>query len=333
MRRRTLLSFGAAGALALASAPLGLQAQTPNRRRRVGFLSPGVSTSRNVWVSLETFLKGMSDHGWVEGRDFDFAVRFGENQNDRLPLLARELVALAPDVLVAAVNPAQNHLHDATKTIPIVFALGGDPVLSGLAASHNRPGGNVTGVMNQLAETFMPKLLQFAHELVPGASRIGMPFNGSNPESENMRKHAEAAAKTLNVTLMPVEVRVPDDLDAAFAKLAAAGAELILPTSDNLFWVQSKRMGALAFAAKLPWIGGQREQVLDGAILGYGVNVVPNFRRAASFVDRILKGARPGDLPIEFPTTFDMVVNLKVARALGISIPQTIMIYATEVIE
>jgi putative tryptophan/tyrosine transport system substrate-binding protein len=327
MKRRAF----AAGALALALAPATGHTQSP--RKRVGFLTPALESSPNTIAVVAAFLRGLAERGWVEGRDFEFLARYADNQNDRLPALARELVALAPDVILATINPAPIYLHEVTRTIPIVMGYGADPVLLGLAASHNRPGGNVTGIMGSLADGFMPKKLQFAHELMPRAVRIGLPFNVSNPAHVAPLRAAEEAALTLGLVPVPVEVRRPEDLPAAFAALKAGGAEMVVPVGDNLFAIYAEQISALATAAGWPYVGSIRSDVAAGAILGYGSNVLANFHRAAYFADRILKGTKPGDLPIEFPTTFDLVVNLRTAKAFGITIPDTIMILATEVIE
>jgi putative tryptophan/tyrosine transport system substrate-binding protein len=328
INRRTFTT----GALALAAVPFTVLAQV-TRKRRVGWLSPGVSMSVTSLATRQEFLNGMADLGWVEGRDFELISRFAENRFDRLPALAREMVEIAPDVIIATVNPATGYLREATSTIPIVMGFGSDAVAQGLAASLNRPGGNVTGIIVTEADGLIPKRLQFAHELVPSAKRIGVPLDASNPLVPSFRRAAAAAAESLKVSLILVEFRTADDLEPMFAMLKAQGAELVVAQGGNIFFVQSKRVGEIAAKLALPWIAQTREEVRDGAIFGYGTNVLAAFRRTAYFVDRILKGQKPGDIPIEFPTTFDLVVNLKVAKTLGIAIPATIMILATEVIE
>jgi putative tryptophan/tyrosine transport system substrate-binding protein len=334
IRRRELLSLGTAGTLVLAAAPFAARAQVPKHRHLVGYLAGGFATTGSAAALLqERFLEAMAERGWINGRDFDLVSRFAENQFDRIPELARQIVAQAPEVIVAGTTQPLVELSRLTTTIPLVFASGIDPVPLGLVVSHNRPGRNVTGIMSALDDGFAPKQLEMGHELMPAATRIGVLVNPTNPSHALYFKGAERAATALRLIIVPAEVRTPDDLEGAFARFAAERVQLVQALADNLTFIQATRVAKLAEAARLPVIGAFREQAEAGFVMTYGVNLAANFRRAGQMTDRILRGSKPADLPVEFPTLFDVILNLKMAKLLGLTAPPTILIRATEFIE
>jgi putative tryptophan/tyrosine transport system substrate-binding protein len=310
--------------------PLNGLAQTPPKRPLIGFLSAGSKATGGRYYS--GFPLGMRELGYVEGRDYVFEDRYAEGDLDRLPLLAAELVQLNPDVVVAGSISVALVVKKASITIPVVAASLIDPVGFGLVASHARPGGNVTGILSSL-ETLPGKQLELARELMPAASSIGILINLSNANGAVVRRDTETAAATLGVKLVVAEVRIPADLEAAFRALQDARVELAFVPPDAMFLSERRRVAALAFAARLPTMCARRELVEEGALMSYGINLRENFRRAAFYVDRILQGAKPGDLPVELPTKLELVVNLKTARALGITIPESFLVRADEVIE
>ena len=315
--------------VSLASPRVAL-AQNPAKRPLVGVLATGSLASASRLVS--GFPEGMRELGYVEGIDIDFEYRYADGDYARFPALAEELVRFKPDVIVAS-NPASAlAVKHATTTIPIVAVTLTDPVGLGLAASHARPGGQVTGILSNL-DGLPGKLLEILREVVPGAVRIGVLINVGDPSDNIQWQDAEAAATALRVKLVPVEVRAPADLDAAFQLLQREHVDAISVLRDGMFLNERQRIAALAAAARLPAIYSLREHVEAGGLISYGVNLRESWRRAAYYVVKILKGAKPGDLPIELPTKMELVINLKTAKALGINFPQTVTTRADEVIE
>jgi len=250
---------------------------------------------------------------------------------DRFPQLAEELVRLAPDVIMAAVTPAALATRKLTQTIPIVCPLLADPIRLGLIASESRPGGNVTGLLFRL-EGLTGKQIELALELIPNLARIGLLVNVASGVIID-RQEAESASQRLGIKLVPAEVRTPNDLDAAFQALANDGVQAVIVLVDGMLFNERNRVAALAAAARLPAIYGFRDHVDAGGLVSYGVNLADNFHRAAAYVVKILKGAKPGDLPVEFATKFEMVINLKTAKAVGLEVPPTLLARADEVIE
>jgi ABC-type uncharacterized transport system substrate-binding protein len=326
MRRRDFFTLlgGAAAAW-----PRGVLAQVLSRRPLIAVLSAQSSASASRLVS--GFTQRLQELGYVAGRDVDIAYRYADGDLARLPALADELVRLTPDVLVAFSTPAAIAASQATAAIPIVAANVTDPVAFGLVASHARPGGNVTGTLATL-DTLPEKQLAFAAEVVRGAVKVGMLLTGFQAHAVQ-RKGAEGAAAALAIKLMPVEVRLPDDLDAAFQSLARERVDGVLVLQDPMFLTERRRIAMLAIAARLPTIFGFREHVEAGGLMSYGIDLRANYRRAADYVDKILKGTKPGDLPVELPARFELVVNLKTAKALGIDVPLHLQQLADEVIE
>jgi putative ABC transport system substrate-binding protein len=275
----------------------------------------------------------LRDLGYVVGESIVIEVRGADGRVDRLPGLAAELVALPVDVLVtAAASPAARAAKEATSTIPIVFVSVGDPVGIGLVDSLARPGGNATGLSSAATE-LVAKRLDLLKEIVPGARRVDAVWNFSNPVAALDLAEMETAARVLGLIVSAHDVRDFAALDNAFATIASQPPDALLISQDAFFTVNRQQIVQRVSSSRLPSLYGAREFVVDGGLISYGVNRPDLSRRAAVYVDKILKGARPADLPVERPTRFDLVVNLKTARALGLSIPQSILQQATEIIQ
>ena len=278
------------------------------------------------------FLQGMRELGYVEGQNWTFEGRYADGDQVRAQSLAEELVRIKPDVLVSGAMAGVIAFKKFTDTIPIVSPVLVDPVGFGFARSHARPGGNVTGVLLTV-EDLPSKQLALAVEMIPNARKIGLLVNPGNPTHEARRHTVEAAAATLGITLVALQARIPDDLHAAFDKLTRERVAMVLAPSDAMFLNERKRIALLAMAARLPTMFGERQNVEDGGLMSYGINVRESWRRTAAFVDKILKGTKPGDLPIEFPTKLELVINLTAAKILDLTIPPTLLARADEVIE
>ena len=270
---------------------------------------------------------------YVEGRDLVFELRWADGKVDQLPILAKELVGFAPDLIVTATAAAAVAAKRVMPNIPIVSATLVDPIGTGLVASLARPGGNVTGMSLVSFETLLGKQLEFAREVISDVRRVGMLVNTQNPAALFQRDSAEAVAPGLGVTLISAEIGAPEDLNGAFGALARQGSEIVLVLTDALFITERRRIAALAVAARLPTIGGIRDMAEAGAFVSYGTDLTENWLRAAYFVDRIIRGSRPADLPVEQPTKYQLVINLKTAAALGLAIPPALLAGADEVIE
>ena len=304
------------------------EAQAPAKVHRIGFLSPRSPTD-NPHL-LEAFRQGLRELGYVEGQNIAIEYRFGEGRPERLPALAADLVRLKVDVIVTGAPPAPEAAKQATSTIPIVFAVTGDPVAQGLVASLARPGGNITGLAN-LAQEVVGKQLELLKEVAPKVSRVAVLQNPSNHAHPFVLRQAEGAARALGLQLHIVQARTPAAIDAAFAAMRSQRAGGVLVLRDSLFSAQRTQIAALAAKSRLPAVYGLREEAEAGGLMAYGANVPLMYRRAATYVDKILKGAKPADLPVEQPTKFELVVNLKTAKALGLTIPQSILVRADEV--
>jgi putative tryptophan/tyrosine transport system substrate-binding protein len=328
LRRRDFITLiGGAAALAW---PLAAVAQVSGRRPLIAWLSLGEKTAS--WVFVDAFLQGMRDLGYTERENFDFAPRFAEGYIDRLPALAQELVQLRPSVILApASGPAVAAKH-ATAAIPIVSPALADAVHLGLVASESRPGGNVTGI-TPYVKGLPAKQLELAREIVPGASRIGVLANLSDPKAPAQWQELEAAGHELGVKVVMADAHNPDDLDRAFQALAGRRTGVVIVLQTSMLLSERRRIAALAAATRLPVVYGYREHVDDGGLISYGVDLRACFRRSAYYVQKILNGVPPGDLPIEFPTKLELVINLKTAKALGLAVPPTLLARADEVIE
>jgi putative ABC transport system substrate-binding protein len=326
MDRRAWLG-GTVGLLALLR---DARAQQPTRIRRIGYLEPGSITDGEPL--FEAFRQGLRDRGWVEGQSIAVEVRAAAGKYERLPELAAELVRIKVDVVFAVGTPAAVAAQRATTTIPIVIGRVADPVGSGLVASLARPGGNITGWTHQGLE-LREKLLDLVKEAVPGATRIGVLWNPANPNHGPSLQYIEAAARTLAVELQLIGVQKPEEIENAFSTLGRKRAQALIVFQDGMFLARGSQIIALAARSRLPTIYATTALVRGGGLMGYGVNLIEMYRRGVSFVDKILKGAKPGDLPIEQPTQFELVINLKTAKALGLTIPPAVLARADQVIE
>ena len=332
MRRREFITLLGGAAASSACWPFAgrAQQQAAGRLPLVAVLVGPSQAASWGWVSA--FSQGMQELGYVEGRDLEIVYRYADGDLTLLPALVDELIKLKPQVVVTGGSALLLAVNRAAPAIPIVGAALADPVGFGLAVSLARPGGQVTGIMYTL-DTLPGKQLQIVLEVMQGAKRIGCLVNITNPTNKIYRLNAETAAAALGVQLVPVEVRVPDDLDGAFRKLAHEHVEIVLVLLDGMFLNERPRIAALAAAARLPSMYGEREHVVDGGLMSYGILSGDNWRRTASFVDKILKGAAPGELPIELLTRLELVVNLRTAKALGLTIPESFLFRADKVIE
>jgi putative tryptophan/tyrosine transport system substrate-binding protein len=279
-----------------------------------------------------SFMEGMRELGYVEGGNIDVVYRFADGHMERLPSLAGELIQLAPKVLVAAVTPAAVAAKSLTQTIPIVCPILSDPIDLGLIAGMSRPGGNVTGLMSRI-DDLIGKQIELAAQLVPGLARLGLIVNVSSSEVVIARQEVERAGKRLGLKLVSAEVREPNDLDTAFKLLLNEHVQAAVILADAMLFQERRRVAELAAAARLPAVYGFRDHVDAGGLISYGVNYAENFRSAATYVVKILRGAKPSDLPVEFPNKLELIINLKAAKALGLDIPPTLLARADEVIE
>ena len=325
MRRRQILSLTVAG---LAALSLPALAQSERRVRRIRYLSAGGLQNNAAW--LAAFRQGMAELRWVEGRDYVIDARYANGVARALPGLAAELVATQPDLLLATADDSVRQLAQRTKTIPIVFAIAQDPVGSGLAASLQRPGGNATGLTN-LNRDLGAKRLQLLKEAFPRVAHVVLLFE-PNVGLSPVKEIKEAAAR-LKIRVTPIELRQSADIEPAFKRGAALGAQAYMVAQGFLTSVQGQVIADRVLRSKVPAIFENNQLVEAGGLMSYGPSWEDNFRRAAAYADKILKGAKPGDLPIEQPTRFELVINMKTARALGITIPQSILLRANRVIE
>ncbi len=295
--------------LALVAAPLGAEAQQATKVPRIGWLGFGFGTSPAAMELMDAFRKGLRQHGWVEGQNVVIEYRSAEGRAERFPDLAAELVRLPVDVLVTSSGePAILALKRATTTIPIVMAVSADPVGTGLVASLARPGGNVTG-LSILATEVAGKRLEFLKEIVPRASRVAVLWNAAYPGKALELRETQSAARVLGMSLRPVEVREPGDLPAAFSAIAMAKPDALITFADPLTNTHRTQIVEFAVRNRLPVISEVRFFADEGGLMTYGPSVTDMCRRAAIYVDKILKGAKPGDLPVEQPTKFELVIN------------------------
>ena len=328
-------AFMAAIAGAVLAAPLAAGAQPAGKVFRIGFLVLGSLESDDRRPSLLAFRQALRERGYVEGRNIIVEYRAADGKTDRLPALANELVGLKVDLIVAAATPCARAARQASTTIPIVAPNMADPVQDGLVASLARPGTNVTG-STFLGPELVPKRLALLKEVLPGASHIGVlwhPGAFGERTMDDMVKETEAAARRLGVQLQFAEVRRPDELDRAFSTLARARAAALLVFPSVMLFNERRRIVALAAQSRLPAMYQSREFAELGGLSAYGSSITDGYRHAAVYVDKILKGAKPGDLPVEQPTKYELVINLKTAQALGLTIPRSLLRRADQVIE
>jgi putative ABC transport system substrate-binding protein len=315
--------------LSLLTAPLTSKAQQAANVPRLGLLIPGSSAA--FAPRIEAFRHGLRDLGYVEGRNITIAYRFTEGQADRLPELVAELIRLQVDVLVTDGDVAIRAAKHATTTIPIVMAVSGDPVGVGLVASLARPGGNITGLSMMLPEV-SGKRLEFLQEAVAKLSHVAVLWDPTAPASPIAFKETQTAAHALGLQLQSLEVRGPDEFDQAFAAMTREHADALVVLSNPLFFSHRRQLAELTVRHRLPAIFYLKEYTEAGGLMAYGADAADMYRRAATYVDKILKGAMPADVPVEQPIKFVLCINLKAAQALGLTISPTLLFQADEVI-
>ena len=327
-RRSFVLALGA-GALA----PLSLVAQPQPKVRRIGFLATrSRSTVSNPDVYYDAFVQGMRDLGYVEGKNLVIEWRFADGKYERLAGLAAELVQMKPEVIVTHGTPGPQAMRQATSTIPIVTASAGDPVASGFAVSLTRPGGNITG-LSLIAIDLSPKHFELLTIMVPRLSRVAVLANPGNSSHPAILKSLQTAAQQVGIKVLPMDARTPEEIERGFAMMKRERAEAVIVAADGFFVGQRRRIAELAAKNRTPSMYAFREHVGAGGLMSYGQNLTEHYRSAATYVDKILKGAKPGDLPFEQPTRIHLAINRKTAKALGLKIPQELLLRADEVIE
>jgi putative tryptophan/tyrosine transport system substrate-binding protein len=322
MKRREFIA--ATAALLVSLRRSGAQG-TPHR---IGYLG-----GTQNWAIVEVWRARLRDLGWIEGKNLIVDYRFFEGHAERIPALVAELVALKPDLLVASSPQTALALKSATATIPIVFVGVADPIGLGLVQSLSRPGGNITGLATMVPQDFLAKRIQIIQELVPGASKIALLVIPANPMHRLIVADVAGTARELGLALLIVEATTPEEIDAAFASAAAQHADAIVDVGDTLTIQQAPRIVALAAKYHLPATYLYRQSANEGGLIVYGPDLSDLFRRTAGYVDKILKGTRPSDLPVEQPTKFELVINMKTAKALGLTVPPALLVRADQVIE
>ena len=327
MQRRRLLGVAASG---LATIALPVLAQTERRLRRIGFFSTASASANSSY--LDAFRAGMLELRWVEGRDYVIDDRYANGVAQDLPGLAAELVATRPDLLLAPGDEPARLLVQRTKTIPIVFAIAQNPIGTGLAASLRRPGGNATG-LTSLATELSAKRLQLLKETFPRVAHVVLLFNPDNVGSVSQAKEIEGAAPRLGVRVTAIELRQPADVEPAFQRATALGAHAYMVATGGVADSQRQAIADRIVRLKTPAMFADSQYVEAGGLMSYSISFPDNYRRAAGYVDEILKGAKPGDLPIQQPLKFEMVVNMKTARAIGATFTETFMLRVDRVIE
>ncbi len=330
MLRSALSGLGLGLAVAAMIGSGAASAQSAARIFRVGYIV--VATPEEQAHLTRAFEDALRDLGYVEGRNVVFERRFAHGDAQRLPDLAAELVKLAPDVIVTGGNPVIAAVRRTATTIPVVMGISRDPVGAGFVASYGRPGGNVTGLAADPMPDVLGKDLEVFKEILPRAQRVALLWNPVPPGADTYRKVAENAARRLGVTMQVVEVRERNDLEAAFDAMVLERADGVWVLPDPLTFTARRQVVALSMKHRLPSVYWQREYVDSGGLVSYGSSVATAFRRAAWYVDRILKGAKPGDLAVEQAAKFELVVNLGTAKSLGLVIPQSLLLRADEVI-
>jgi len=328
-RRAAILAFVVLGA---AVRPLISCAQAQDKLWRVGVLHPARRPT-GVAPDAAALLRGLEALGYAEGKNLKIEWRYADGKYDRFASLAAELVQLRMDVIVTGGPTATGAAQKMTATIPIVMANSDDPVQSGFVKSLAHPGGNITGLSNISGE-IGPKQLEMLLSMVPGLSRVAVLVNPANSSSIAMvLNRIQSAAPAQGTTILPVEARTPQDIEAAFTRIVRQKAGAVIVVQDAVFNQQRGRLADLAAKNRLPTIGRDRSYAEAGGLMSYGPNALDNYRRVATYVDRIFKGARPGDLPVEQPTKFELIINSKTAKVLGLAIPQPLLLRADRVIE
>jgi putative tryptophan/tyrosine transport system substrate-binding protein len=325
MRRRAfIILFG--GTVAF---PLAARAQLAGKQPTIGFLGSGTFAAQGQWVA--SFLERLRELGWIEGRNFTIEYRWAEGSSDRAAELAAEFVRLKVDVIVTYANPMVVAAKQTTSVIPIVFAAAADPLGTGLVASLARPAGNITGLSVQNTD-LAGKHLELLRDLIPDLRRLAIMANVNNPASLLEMRAVQEAARTIGFEVAALEIRQAEDIAAAFEVLKDH-TEALYVCIDTMLFSNRIRINTLAIGARLPTMLSNREFVAAGGLMSYGANFPDLFRRAGDYVDKILRGAKPADIPVEQPTKFDLVINLTTAKALGLTVPPTLLALASEVIE
>ena len=323
-RRRSLVLLAAAAS----SAPVRSFAQPPPKIRRIGFLTPRASPD----PFFDAFREGMRELGYVNGTNVTIEPRHANGQYDRLPALAAELVRLDPEVIATYGTAAAKALQQHTRSIPIVVAAAVDLVGAGIVASLARPGGNVTG-LSVIAVDLSPKHLELLQTVIPRMVRVAVLVNPGNAANAAVLKNVQAAAQPLGIKVLPVEARTVEEMTRGFAAIARDHGGAVIVAADAFFSGQGRLVAELSLKHHLPTIGIYRDHVLAGGLMSYGQDIAQFHRQAATFVDKILRGAKPADLPVEQPTKFELVINLKTAKALGLTVPPLVLLRSDQVIE
>jgi putative ABC transport system substrate-binding protein len=320
----------ALGGLALAAPLAAFAQQRPAKVPRIGYID--TSSAGIADIRLDRLRAGLRDLGYAEGRNVVLEVRWAEGKYERIPALAVELLKQEPDVIVAAGPATIRVVQRATATVPVVMVASGDPLALGFVASLSRPGGNITGLSNMSAD-LSSKYLELLRVAIPKLSRVAVLVNPSAPSHLDFLKSIQTSAQATRARVSSVQAGTASQIEAAFSvmKRERAGALIVLP--DGLFNAQGPRIAELAVQQRLPTMFATRELVEAGGLMNYGQNISEQFYRAATYVDKILKGARPADLPVEQPTTIELVINLKTAKAIGLTVPQELLLRADRVIE
>ena len=324
-RRRKLLR-AVLGAVALA--PLVSWAQDQSKVWRIGFLASDASSTR----VYDGFQQGMRELGYIQGKNCSITWRFADGRYERLPSLAAELVRLNVDIMVAGTALSVQAAHQATATIPIVMVAVPDPVGEGFATSLSRPGGNITGLTNIVTEVSI-KHLELLRTAVPKLSRVAVLINPHNPSDSLILEQIQGAAYSMGVKVLPVEAGIAKQIEAGFGTMIRERTQALIVAADAYFDVQREQIAKLAVENRLPAISSNREMTEAGGLMSYGQDLGEHYQRAATYVDKILKGAKPGDLPIEQPTVLRLIINSKTAKALGLAIPRELVLRADRVIE
>jgi len=327
MHRRNFLTLLSA----TAAWPRVAAAQSAKKRPVIGIFGQGAPAQRQGLRFIQSFLHGMRELGSIEERDFDVVARMAESTED-LPRAAKDLVQLNPDVILASASGMAVAAKMATTKIPIVVPVLGNPIAPGLIQTEARPGGNLTGIMPYV-KGLPAKQLELAQEIVPGARKIGILNNSIDVKARGQWDEIEAVTPKLQIEIASVDVRKPEDIEPAFKEFAAEHVAVVVVLQSSLLIIERGRIARAAAAARLPTVYGYREHVETGGLISYGINLDACFHRAATYVYKILKGVPAADLPVEFPTKLELVINLQTARALGLQVPPTLLARADEVIE
>lgn len=323
-RRQVLIAFAVSSAV-----PFAALAQQSQKIYRVGFLFSGTLATR---PQAQAFWRGLSELGYIEGKNVAIEIREGKGQNAKMPELAAELVSWKPDVIVAVTTTAALAAQQASRSIPIVFAVVSDPIGSGLVKSLARPEANITGVSNNL-DLLGPKQLQLLKEVLPKTYRVGLLWNARSQQNVQMVKKLEGTAPGLGMELRSFPIREPNEVPAVLASAARESPHAIFVLADQITFDHRRAIISAASTAGIPTIHTWPEEAADGGLVAYGPSLVDQYHRAASYVDKILKGVKTSNLPVEAPNRYELVVNAKTAKALGIAIPQSILLRADKVID